>query len=122
MLCNTSKKQTFLCPRIDKSGTYSFWPVRSSVCPFVCPQKRLHSPYLLIGNSSGLHISHEYSLCQDLSVGTKFKVICQGQFRISRSQFKPKKKKNGRCEDIRVSQTHLFLSCMYIFLRLIREF
>jgi hypothetical protein len=26
----------FLCPRIERSGAYSFWPVRPSVCPSVC--------------------------------------------------------------------------------------
>ena len=33
-----------------------------SVCPFVCPQKLLHWPYILICKSLGLHISHEYTL------------------------------------------------------------
>ena len=31
----------FLCPRIDRSGEYSFWPVRLSVSPFVCPCVRM---------------------------------------------------------------------------------
>ena len=36
-----SRPYCFLCPRIDRSGAYSFWPVCLSVCwsvcPFVCP-------------------------------------------------------------------------------------
>ena len=77
--------------------------VRASVCPFVCPQKPLHWPYLLIGMTSGFHISLEYTLRQDLSVGTKFKVINQGQGQISRSQFRKKWPLRG----ISVSQTQL---------------
>ena len=29
----------FLCPRIERSGAYSFWPVRLFVCLSVCLQK-----------------------------------------------------------------------------------
>ena len=39
-------EKLFLCPRIDRSGAYSFL-----VCPFVCLQKLIHCPYLLIGKS-----------------------------------------------------------------------
>ena len=29
------KKKFFLCPSIDRSGAYSFWPICLSVRPFV---------------------------------------------------------------------------------------
>ena len=32
-------KKTFLCPRINRLGAYSFWPACLSVCLFVCQQK-----------------------------------------------------------------------------------
>ena len=38
----------FLCPRIERTGAHSFWPILLSVCPFVCLQKLLHWPYLLL--------------------------------------------------------------------------
>ena len=83
----------FLLFIIERSRAYSFFlsvclTVYLFVCISVCVQKLLHWPYLLIGKSKGRHISHEYTLWHwDLSVGSKFKVICQCQGRISRSQF-----------------------------------
>ena len=53
--------------------------------PSVCLSAKA---FTLIGNSKGLHIWHEYTLWQDLSVCNKFKVIYQGQAQISRSVFK----------------------------------
>ena len=49
-------------PPIYQAGAYSFWPLCLSVHLFVCPQKLLHWPYLLISKTYGLQISHEYTL------------------------------------------------------------
>ena len=98
---------------IDRLGVYSFWPVCFSIYLFVCLQKHLHWPYLLISKSKGLYISHEYTLLKDFFVGMKFKVISQGQ--ISRSQFP----KNGCCGAF-MFHKHILLK--YIFNQLPKNF
>jgi hypothetical protein len=57
--------KSLLCPRIERSGAYCFWPVHLFVCLTVCLSAKnfKHWPYLLI--------SYVCSLWQDLSIGTK---------------------------------------------------
>ena len=87
----------FLCSRIDRSAAYSFWPVRLSVCPFVClfVLKNFYIGYIFwLVRLRAFMFNMSIPCDKNLGVGTKFKVISQGQ--ISRSQFS-KKRKNGRC-------------------------
>ena len=67
--------------RINRSGAHSFWPVCWSVLQFVSVfvRKNFYMGHIfwLVRVRAFIYISHEYALWQDLSVGTKFKVICQ---------------------------------------------
>ena len=78
----------FLCPRNDRSGAYCFTVVCLSVC--------LSAENLIC--ELNIFLLHQYA-----SAGTKVKVICQGQGRISTFHFS----KHGRFRDISISQTHL---------------
>ena len=64
----------------------------------------------------GLHISHEYTLLQDLSIGTNFKVISQCQGQVSRSQGFFWGGKNGPCRSVCVfTNTACFPLCLILF-------
>ena len=101
----------FLCPRIERSGSYCFTFVRPSVCLSVClsvcttfTSKCNIFPLLLNLFSYKAYIwyegtSHRYTS----GTKVKVKVICKGQGQISGSRVS----KDGCFGSISVSQTHL---------------
>jgi hypothetical protein len=54
MLAVIKKYTYFLCPRIERSGAYSFWPVRLSICLFVCKNFNIGHIFWMVSDKAFL--------------------------------------------------------------------